>query len=50
MPASSILLLETDPIAGEAIRTVLDGVGYAVVIVNDSGRGLLAVPPTTASS
>ena len=36
MPASSILLLETDAIAGEAIRTVLTGVGYAVDTVTDA--------------
>ncbi len=40
MPASSILLLETDAIAGEAIRTVLSGVGYAVDTVTDVGEAL----------
>ncbi len=40
MPASSILLLETDAIAGEAIRTVLSGVGYAVDTVADVGEAL----------
>jgi len=40
VPASSILLLETDAIAGEAIRTVLSGVGYAVDTVADVGEAL----------
>jgi len=40
VPASSILLLETDAIAGEAIRTVLSGVGYAVETVADVGEAL----------
>ena len=44
MPASSILLLEVDPIAGEAIRTVLDGVGYGVDIVTDAGDLLRDAP------
>jgi pilus assembly protein CpaE len=37
VPASSILLLENDPVSGEAIRTVLAGVGYGVEIVDDGG-------------
>lgn len=44
MPASSILLLETDPAAGEAIRTVLDGVGYGVEIVTDAGELVRSAP------
>ncbi len=35
MPSSSILLLETDTLAEEAIKTVLAGVGYAVSTVTD---------------
>jgi pilus assembly protein CpaE len=35
VPSSSILLLETDAKAGEAISAVLSGVGYAVTIVKD---------------
>ena len=35
MPSSSILLLEVDPVAGEAIDAVLSGVGYAVETVSD---------------
>lgn len=44
MPASSILLLEVDPIAGEAIRTVLDGVGYGVDVVTDAADLLRDAP------
>lgn len=44
MPASSILLLETDPVAGEAIRTVLDGVGYDLEIVTEVGELLRGAP------
>ncbi len=40
MPASSILLLETDAIAGEAIRTVLTGVGYAVDTVTEASEAV----------
>jgi pilus assembly protein CpaE len=40
VPASSILLLETDAIAGEAIRTVLTGVGYGVDTVSDVAEAL----------
>lgn len=35
MPSSSILLLETDAKAGEAISAVLTGVGYAVAVLTD---------------
>ncbi|MDP9482736.1 MAG: response regulator, partial [Chloroflexota bacterium] len=44
MPASSILLLETDPVAGETIRTVLDGVGYDLEIVTDVADLLKRAP------
>ena len=44
MSASSILLLETDPVAGEAIRTVLAGVGYGLEIVTDAGDLLRGAP------
>jgi pilus assembly protein CpaE len=44
VPASSILLLETDPVAGEAIRTVLAGVGYGVEIVTEAGNLLRSAP------
>jgi pilus assembly protein CpaE len=40
VPASSILLLETDAIAGEAIRTVLTGVGYAVDTVTEASEAV----------
>ena len=35
MPASTILLLETDPAAGETISSVLTAVGYSVTTVAD---------------
>jgi pilus assembly protein CpaE len=44
VPASSIILLEVDPAAGEAIRTVLDGVGYAIETVTDTGALLKDAP------
>jgi pilus assembly protein CpaE len=44
VPASSIVLLEVDPAAGEAIRTVLDGVGYDVEIVTDTADLLKGAP------
>lgn len=40
MPSSSILLLETDPLAGEAIDAVLTGVGYAVQTVKDADEAI----------
>ncbi len=40
MPSSSILLLETDTIAAEAIESVLTGVGYAVVIVKEAAEAI----------
>ena len=39
MPASTILLLETDPAAGETISSVLTAVGYAVTTVADADEG-----------
>ena len=36
MPASTILLLETDPAAGETISSVLTAVGYSVTTVADA--------------
>ena len=35
MPATSILLLETDPTAGDAIRATLSRAGYAMTNVLD---------------
>ena len=36
MPASTVLLLETDPAAGETISSVLTAVGYSVTAVADA--------------
>lgn len=35
MPASTILLIDSDPVAGESIKTVLSGRGYAVTLTAD---------------
>jgi pilus assembly protein CpaE len=40
VPSSSILLLETDILAGEAIDAVLTGVGYAVLSVKDADEAV----------
>ena len=40
MPASTILLLETDPSAGDAIAEILSGAGYTVTRTTDEGEAL----------
>ena len=40
MPASSILLLETDPVAGAGIETILAGAGYAVTPVTSADEAI----------
>ena len=48
MPSSSILLLETDAVAEEAIRKVLAGVGYAVATVTDPAAAFAGAAEHTA--
>lgn len=40
MPASTILLLETDPPVDETVATILSGVGYTVTRTADPGQAL----------
>ena len=40
MPASSILLLESDPAAGAAIEAILTGAGYAVTATDNADEAL----------
>ena len=47
MPSSSILLLETDTLAEEAIRQVLSAVGYAVATVKDPAEAIASAPDHT---
>lgn len=43
MPASTILLIESDPKAGETITSVLSGAGYAVTSVADASEAFASV-------
>ncbi|MEO8571249.1 MAG: response regulator [Chloroflexota bacterium] len=44
MPASSILLLDSDPVAGESIQTILTAQGYAVTLTADVEGAFSLVP------
>src|SRR3954447_14925340 len=44
VPASTILLIEADPAAGETISPVLSGVGYTVTTVADANDTFAKVP------
>ena len=43
MPASTVLLIEADPISGETISSVLKGVGYTVTTQPDAGAAFSQV-------
>ncbi len=44
MPASTILLLDSDPVAGESIQTILTARGYAVTLTADVEGAFPQVP------
>jgi pilus assembly protein CpaE len=44
VPASSILLIDSDPAAGESIKTILSGRGYTVTVTADPDGAYSAVP------
>ena len=44
MPAGSILLIDSDPVAGESIKTILSGRGYAVTLTTDVEGAFSTVP------
>ncbi len=43
MPASTILLVASDPASGDAIKTILSGAGYAVTVFAEAEKALPAV-------